>query len=75
MLDLIISDINFLILSISFIVKKFAFLPPDPPKYIIQKEKIKTDKRIEEKEDILFLIKKDQLDYNKINAKYLKIEY
>ena len=75
MLDLIISYINFLILSISFIVKKFAFLPPDPPKYIIQKEKIKTDKRIEEKEDILFLIKKDQLDYKKINPKYLKIEY
>ena len=62
MLDLIISYINFLILSISFIVKKFAFLPPDPPKYIIEKEKIKIGIGIEEKEDILFLIKKDQLE-------------
>ena len=75
MLDLIISYINFLILSISFIVKKFAFLPPDPPKYIIEKEKIKIGIGIEEKEDILFLIKKDQLEYKKIKPKYLKIEY
>ena len=75
MLDLIISYINFLILSISYIVKKFTFLPPKPPKYKIVKEKIKTDKGIEEKEDILFLIIKDQLDYKKIKPKYLKIEY
>ena len=75
MLDLIISYINFLILAISYIVKKFTFLPPDPPKYIIKKEKIRTDKKIEEKEDILFLIKKDQLEYQKLKPKHLKIEY
>ena len=75
MLDLIISYINFLILAISYVVKKFTFLPPNPPKYIIEKEKIRTDKKIEEKEDILFIIKKEQLEYKKLKPKYLKIEY
>ena len=39
MLDLIISYINFIILTISLIVKKFTFVPPNPPHYIVKKEK------------------------------------
>lgn len=39
MLDLIISYINFIILTISLIVKKFTFVPPNPPNYIIKQEK------------------------------------
>ena len=69
MLDLIISYINFLILSVSYLVKKFAFLPPNPPKYII----VKDEK--EKKENILFLLKSEnnQLEYKKLNPKYLDI--
>ena len=51
MLDLLISYINFLILSIGYIVKRFAFFPPKPPRYIT----VKTDK--EDEDAILFLIK------------------
>ena len=50
MLDLLISYVNFLILSISYIVKRFTFFPPDPPHYV----SIKTEK--EDEDDILFLI-------------------
>ena len=49
MLDLIISYINFIILSISLMVKKFTFVPPDPPHYIIKQEK-------KEPYDIIFCI-------------------
>ena len=70
MLDLLISYINFLILSISYIVKKFAYLPPNPPKYLIINQKVikdKKEKKIEEKEQILFLMKtdRDNLEYKK----------
>ena len=75
MLDLIISYINFLILSISFLVKKLAFNPPNPPRYLIVKEDSNNEKQ---KEQILFLVKpegSDQLEYKKLNPKYLNIEY
>ena len=49
MLDLLISYINFLILSISYIVKKFTFRPPNPPKYKIKKNELNN------KEEIYFL--------------------
>ena len=64
MLDLLISYINFLILAIVYIVKCFAFNPPDPPMYISQH----TDK--EDEDDILFLIQ----DKNK-KPKYKIIEF
>ena len=76
MLDLLISYVNFLILSISYIVKLFAFIPPDPPKYIVMDN--------EEKKDIFFLIKteKNKLEYLKINEKkfdfhieFIKLRY
>jgi predicted esterase len=64
MLDLLISYINFLILSISYIVKRFTFFPPDPPHYI----SIKTEN--EDEEDILFLI-----HHKKKKVKYIGIEF
>ena len=64
MLDLLISFVNFLILSISYIVKRFTFFPPDPPHYI----SIKTEN--EDEEDILFLIHP-----KKQKGKYLGIEF
>ena len=71
MLDLLISYINFLILSISYIVKLFSFRPPNPPKYIISSSNEKG------KEDILFLLKKDdnKLEYIKLSLKYLDINF
>ena len=64
MLDLIIAYVNFLILSVSYIVKKFTFFPPDPPHYI----SIKTEN--EDEEDILFLIQQ-----KKKQGKYIGIEF
>ena len=57
MLDLIISYINFMILSVSYIVKIFAFIPPDPPKYIIENSYIKKGGKIEKKRRYSFFIK------------------
>ena len=74
MLDLLISFVNFLILSISYIVKKFAFFPPDPPHYI----SLKTEK--DDEEDILFLIhpkkKKPKylgIEFRRLDYKFIKI--
>ena len=64
MLDLLISYVNFLILSISYIVKRFTFFPPDPPHYM----SIKTEK--EDEEDILFYIQN-----KKKKGKYIGIEF
>ena len=78
MLDLFISYINFLILAFCYIVKKFAFLPPNPPKYEIIKEKIKKGKKIVEREDILFLIKTEKdkvLKYRQLKPKFLNINF
>ena len=78
MLDLLISYINFLILAISYIVKKFAFLPPNPPKYAIIKEKVKKGKKILEREDILFLMKSEKeqvLEYRQLKPKFLNIHF
>jgi predicted alpha/beta hydrolase family esterase len=75
MLDLIISYINFLILSISYLVKRFTFNPPDPPRYKIVQKEINNRKT---KNEILFLVKSeidDKLEYTKLEPKYLNIEF
>ena len=66
MLDLLISYVNFLILSISYLVKFFTFIPPNPPKYIVLKNG--------KKDDILFLFKvdKNKFEYRRINDKVLE---
>ena len=64
MLDLIISYVNFLILSIGYIVKRFTFFPPDPPHY----KSFPTEN--EDEEDIFFLI-----NHKKKTAKYIGIEF
>jgi dienelactone hydrolase len=70
MLDLLISYINFLILSISYIVTKFSFHPPDPPKYLIKKN-IQT-----QKEEIFFVLNTERQIYEfKQILKNLDIEY
>ena len=63
MLDLLISYVNFMILAIGYIVKRFTFYPPDPPHY----KSISTDN--EDEEDILFLIK------NKKKKLYISIQF
>ena len=77
MLDLIISYINFLILSVAYIVKKFVFRPPKPPKYKIIKQTINNKGKIEEKENIFFLMesKENNLYYKQLRPKKLNIEY
>ena len=77
MLDLLISFINFIILSIPYAVKKFTFLPPNPPKYIIVKEKMNRGKKIKEKEEIHFLLKTENgsIQYKKLKPKILNIKY
>lgn len=71
MLDLLISYINFIILSISYIVKLISFRPPNPPKYIISSSKEGG------KEDILFSLKLDdnKFEYTKLNPKYFDIGF
>ena len=71
MLDLLISYLNFLILSISYIVKLLSFRPPNPPKYIISQN------NEEGKEDICFLFKKEDntFEYRHLSLKYLDIEF
>ena len=69
MLDLIISYINFLILSVSYIVKKFTFFPSDPPNYI----SIKTEN--ENEENILFLIQKKNNVENYIKIEFRHLDY
>ena len=64
MLDLLITYVNFLILSIGYIVKRFTFFPPKPPRYI----SVKTDK--EDEDAILFLI-----DSKAKKPKYLEIKF
>ena len=78
MLDILISYINFLILAISYIIKKFAYQPPNPPEYkIIKENSVKSDK-IFEKEEIIFLFKKDKdnnLIYRKVKPNFLDINF
>jgi hypothetical protein len=70
MLDLLISYTNFLILSISYIVKLFSFRPPNPPKYNISSNE-------EGQENIGFLFKTEdnKLEYKKLSLKYLDIDF
>ena len=74
MLDLLISYVNFLILSISYIVKKFTFFPPNPPHYI----SIKTEK--DDEENILFLIHQKkgkgeyiEIEFRRLDYRFIKI--
>ena len=74
MLDLLISYINFLILSISYIVKRFTFRPPNPPKYKIKKNQANNE------EEIYFLLETTDLKLayriikpNKFDIKYTKV--
>lgn len=72
MLDLLISYINFVILSIGYIVKRLTFFPPKPPHYI----SIKTDK--EDEDEILFLFhtkKKKKPVYMEIKFKLLEYRF
>ena len=70
MLDLLISYTNFLILSISYIVKLFSFRPPNPPKYNISSNE-------EGQENIRFLFKTEdnKLEYKILSLKYLDIDF
>ena len=75
MLDLIISYINFLILSFSYIVKKFTFNPPKPPKYKIVPKETNNEK---EENEILFLIKSEttgKKEYTIIKPHHFSIKY
>ena len=69
MLDLLITYVNFLILSLGYIVKRFAFFPPKPPRYI----SVKTDK--EDEDAILFLIKDRNKKKHYVEIKFKLIEY
>ena len=71
MLDLLISYINMLILSIQYIVKRFTFMPPKPPRYKIITNSLNNE------EEIYFLIKpkNQELAYRKIHPSHLNIKY
>ena len=72
MLDLLISYINFVILSLGYIVKRLTFFPPKPPHYI----SVKTDK--EDEDEILFLFhtkKKKKPIYMGIKFKLLEYRF
>ena len=75
MLDLLISYINFLILSIQYIVKRFTFKPPNPPRYKLMKTEFDNE------EDIYFIMKDGDKEINKknpidfLNVKYTKVYY
>jgi len=55
--------------SIGYIVKRFAFFPPKPPRYIT----VKTDK--EDEDAILFLIKDKEKKKHYVEIKFKLIEY
>ena len=69
MLDLLITYVNFLILSIGYIVKRFTFFPPKPPRYI----SVKTDK--EDEDAILFLINSKAKKQKYLEIKFKLLEY
>ena len=72
MLDLLISYINFVILSLGYIVKRLTFFPPKPPHYI----SVKIEK--EDEDEILFLFhtkKKKKPIYMGIKFKLLEYRF
>ena len=69
MLDILITYVNFLILSIGYIVKRFAFFPPNPPHY---KSK-KTDR--DDEDDILFLVRGKNKEKKYVGIKFKLVEY
>jgi pimeloyl-ACP methyl ester carboxylesterase len=75
MLDLLISFINYLIISIRSFLRNFIFYPPNPKGYRLEKNITNKDK-----EEITFLqnsnlkeLKYKKENYNLINYKYIKI--
>ena len=63
MLDLFISYINFILIFLSYFIKRLAFLPPDPPGYIKNKKGIR------------FIVENgEKLKYEKLNFNNAKIE-
>ena len=70
MLDLLLSYFNFLIILLSYIIKRLAFKPPKQPGYIVNKKDEKS------KKDIYFLVEDDTtLKYQKKNLKGVELEY
>ena len=70
MLDLLISYINMLILSIQYIVKRFTFKPPNPPRYKIEKTEFDNE------EEIYFLMRDGNKEtYRKVMSNDLNIKY
>ena len=70
MLDLFISYFNFLFILFNYIIKKLTFQPPNPPGYIIGKNKK------ENKKDIYFIIEKElEVKYGKKILKGANLEY
>ena len=69
MLDLFISYINFLILAVGYIVKRFTFFPPNPPDY----RSVPTDN--ENEEDIQFLIKPKNKEPKYIGIEFHHLDY
>ena len=69
MLDLLISYLNFLVLSIGYIVKRLTFFPPKPPGYL----SVKTEK--DDEDDILFQIKVNKKQVKYVEIKFKSLEY
>jgi hypothetical protein len=70
MLDLLISYMNLFIISLSYIIKRLTFQPPNPPGYVIHKNTKNN------KEEIFFLVQsKKQNRYEKKQFNGINIEY
>ena len=70
MLDLLLSYFNFLIILLSYTIKRLAFKPPKQPGYRVNKIDEKS------KKDIFFLVEDDtKLKYQKKNLKGVALEY
>ena len=68
MLDLFISYINFVIITINYIIKNLTFQPPNPPGYIIEKTR--------NKKEIFFIMEHDEhISYERKSFQDVDIEY
>jgi pimeloyl-ACP methyl ester carboxylesterase len=71
MLDLLITYINFFILSLKYIIKKLIFCPPNPEAYKIIENPNKVDNKIE-----IYVKKSNYKSYHKVKKKVqLDIEF
>lgn len=69
MLDLLISYLNLIIISLNYIIKRLTFQPPDPPGYILHKKS-------KNKNEIYFIVQNGkEVKYEKPILKFGKIEY